>query len=73
MVHHALGKILDQHGTGVDADTHVELGCFVHFLPAVLGAVHEEPTDDAFPYVCILVVLVDGKLGVGHVDLDTLE
>jgi hypothetical protein len=57
----------------MDADAHVELCSLVDFLSMVFGTVHEEATDDAFAYVGVLVVLVDGELGVGHVDLNSLE
>lgn len=57
----------------MDAYGHVELGGFVDLLPMVLGAVHEEPTDDALADVGVLVILEDGQLGVRYIDLDTFQ
>ena len=72
MVDYAFGQILEQHGAGMDADAHVELGGLVDFLPMIFGTIHKEATDNAFADVGILVILVDGELGVSHVDLDSL-
>jgi hypothetical protein len=53
VVNNALGLVLVEHGTWMNADIHAEFGCFVDILAMVFSTVYEETANDAFADVGI--------------------